>query len=48
MKTKATLLGGHGGEIPDFDPWRPLLPRLDRLSDDQLKAAMASMDPLAR
>jgi hypothetical protein len=37
----------HAGEIPDLDLSRPLLPQLDHLSDDQLKAAMASMDPLA-
>lgn len=37
----------HADEIRGLDLSRPLLPQLDRLSDEQLRAAMASMDPLA-
>ena len=35
-------------EIAGIDVARPLLPQLDRLSDDQLRAAMRSMDPWAK
>jgi len=38
---------GHGDEIEGLDPSRPLLPQLDLLSDDQLRAVARSMDPLA-
>ncbi len=38
----------HVEEIQGLDVTRPLLPQLDRLTNDQLRAAMRSMDPLAR
>lgn len=38
----------HRSEITGFDPTLPLLPQLRRLTDDQLRAAVRSMDPLAR
>ena len=37
----------HADEIDDLDRERPLLPQLDLLTDDQLRAAFRSMDPLA-
>ncbi len=48
MRGLVTWLSERGDQIPGLDPSRPLLPQLDLLSDDQLRAAMASMDPLAR
>lgn len=39
---------GHAGEIPRLDASAPLLPQLDKLTDEQLKAAFRSMDPLAQ
>jgi hypothetical protein len=38
----------HAGEIAQLDPDAPLLPQLDKLTDDQLRAAFRSMDPLAK
>ena len=40
-------LSAHASEIDGLDRSRPLLPQLDRLTDDQLRAAFASMDPFA-
>ncbi|MFL5537861.1 MAG: hypothetical protein ACJ8J0_02660, partial [Longimicrobiaceae bacterium] len=37
----------HAGEIHGLDPSRPLLPQATRLSDDQIRAAFRSLDPLA-
>ena len=37
----------HADEIEGLDPSRPLLPQLDLLSDEQLRAVARSMDPLA-
>ena len=37
----------HAGEIEGFERERPLLPQLTRLTDDQLRAAFRSLDPLA-
>ena len=34
-------------EIRDLDTDRPMLPQLDRLTEDQLRAAVNSLDPLA-
>jgi len=33
-------------EIEGFDPFRPLLPQLDLLTDDRFRAATQSMDTL--
>jgi hypothetical protein len=38
----------HQAEIDELDPTRPLLPQLDLLTDDQLRAAARSLDPLAK
>lgn len=39
---------GHSEEIKDFDNSLPTLTQLDKLSDEQIKAAALSMDPLAK
>ena len=38
----------HAGEIRGLDPHLPLLPQATKLTDDQLRAAFRSLDPLAR
>ncbi len=40
-------MDAHRGEIDGLDPGRPLLPQLDRLTDDQIRAAARSLDPMA-
>lgn len=47
MKGLVSWLASHSADIPGLDVSHPLLPQLDKLTDDQLKAVMASMDPLA-
>ncbi len=37
----------HSDTITGLDPNLPLLPQLDRLSAEQLKEAVRSMDPMA-
>ncbi len=37
----------HAAEISGLDPKLPLLPQLDCLTDDQIRAAFRSLDPLA-
>ena len=37
----------HADEIQTLDSNLPLLPQLDKLTDDRLRSAFASMDPLA-
>jgi hypothetical protein len=37
----------HRNEIAGLEPSRPLLPQLDKLTDDQLRAAARSLDPFA-
>jgi len=37
---------GHAPEVRGLDRARPLLPQFDRLTDDQIRAVFASMDPL--
>ena len=39
---------GHPGEIAGFDPGRPPLAQIDRLSDSQLRAVARSLDPVAK
>jgi hypothetical protein len=38
----------HAGEIAGLDVSKPLLAQFDRLTDEQIRAAFRSMDPLAR
>ncbi len=48
LKGVVAWMDEHGDEIAGLDHERPLLPQLDLLTDDQLRAAFRSMDPLAR
>jgi hypothetical protein len=41
-------MDAHQSEIEGFDVGRPTLPQFDRLTDEQMKAAFAAQDPLAR
>jgi hypothetical protein len=47
MKVLVVWMESHKPEIPGLDPQRPLLPQLDKLTDDQIRAAARSVDPLA-
>lgn len=47
MKGLVDWMGGHSKEIVGLDSGRPLLPQLDLLTDEQLRAAFRSMDRLA-
>ena len=47
VKGLVAWMEDHGDEIEGLDPSRPLLPQLDLLSDEQLRAVARSMDPLA-
>jgi hypothetical protein len=38
----------HYTDIAGLNPERPLLPQLDKLSDEQLRAVARSMDPMAK
>jgi len=46
IKGLVSWMKNHKDEIENFDEERPLLPQMDKLTDDQLRAAMRSMDPL--
>jgi hypothetical protein len=54
MKATAAMLfpdarlHAHRAEIAGLDATRPLLPQLDKLTDEQLRAAARSMDPYAK
>jgi hypothetical protein len=48
MKGLVSWMKMHAGEVPKLDPERPLLPQFDRLTDDQIRAAFRSMDPMAQ
>jgi hypothetical protein len=39
---------GHSAEIAGYDPRRPPLVQLDKLTDAQLRAVARSLDPIAR
>jgi len=41
-------MSAHAAEIAGLDRGKPLLPQLDKLTDDQLRAAASSMDPFAK
>jgi hypothetical protein len=47
MKGLVEWMGHHQEQIDGLEPGRPLLPQLDRLTSDQLRAAVQSLDPLA-
>ena len=48
MKGAVEWMKSHQVEIAGLDAKRPLLPQLDRLTDDQLRALARSMDPMAK
>jgi hypothetical protein len=45
MKGLVAWMSAHQAEIAGLDPARPLLPQLDKLTDEQLRTAAKSMDP---
>ncbi len=47
MRGLVAWMAAHATGIADLETDRPLLPQLDRLTDEQLRAAFRSMDPLA-
>jgi hypothetical protein len=47
VQSLVVWLEAHADEVDGLDPGRPMLPQLDLLSDEQLRAAARSMDPLA-
>lgn len=48
MKGIVDWMKRHQTEIAGLDPNRPVLPQLDRLTDDQLRAIMRGMDPMSK
>ena len=47
MKGLVSWMKKHATEIPGLNPDRPLLPQFDLLTDEQIRAAFRSMDPMA-
>jgi hypothetical protein len=47
MKVLVAWMRAHEDRIQGFDGSRPHLPQLDLLTDDQLRAAIRGVDPLA-
>jgi hypothetical protein len=47
MKGLVSWMNTHRAEIAGLDPKKPLLPQLDKLTDDQLRDAARSLDPMA-
>jgi len=48
MQGLVAWMSTHRSEIAELDAARPLLPQLDKLTDEQLRAATRSMDPYVR
>jgi hypothetical protein len=48
MKGILFWMEAHAAEIHAFDGKRPTLPQLDLLTDEQLRRAIRSMDPLSK
>jgi hypothetical protein len=46
MRGLVAWMQEHGSEIAGFDPALPLLPQFDLLTDEQIRTAFRSMDPL--
>lgn len=46
MQGLVAWMDEHRDEIAGLDPQRPLLPQFDRLTDEQIRAAFRSMDPV--
>lgn len=47
MQALVAWMDKHRAAIKGLDPARPLLPQFDKLTDDQMREAMRSMDPAA-
>ncbi|HSP16516.1 MAG TPA: hypothetical protein VLV78_17360 [Thermoanaerobaculia bacterium] len=47
-KALSAWMRAHQAEISGVDPSRPMLSQVDKLSDDQLREAFRSFDPLAK
>ncbi len=47
MKGLVAWMDAHRAEIAGLDAGAPLLPQLDKLTDEQLRAAARSLDPMA-
>lgn len=48
MRAYGEWLAAHAAEVPGFDPSKPALAQLDRMTDDQIRAVARSLDPWAR
>jgi hypothetical protein len=48
MKGLVSWMEEHRSEIEGLDRDRPILPQFDLLTDEQMRAAIRSMDPLAQ
>jgi len=48
LEAYAEWMSGHTAEIAGYDPRRPALAQLDKLSDAQLRAVARGLDPIAR
>lgn len=46
MKGLVAWMSAHAAEITGLERSRPMLPQFDRLTDDQIRAAFASLDPM--
>jgi hypothetical protein len=47
-KALSAWMHAHEAEIAGVDPSRPMLSQVDKLTDDQMREAFRSMDPLAK
>lgn len=47
LKGLVAWMSAHRSEIAGLDPARPLLPQLDKLTEEQLRSAVRGMDPYA-
>ena len=48
LKAYVDWMRGHPAEIAGYDPKRPTLAQLDKLSDAQLRAVARALDPIAK
>lgn len=48
LRAYVDWMRGHPAEIAGYDPTRPTLAQLDRLSDSQLRAVARALDPIAK
>lgn len=48
LREYAAWISAHAAEVAGFDPGRPALVQIDKLTDDQIRAIARSLDPIAR